>query len=612
MRKLQDSASLVQKTRGNPFKSAIRSEVPLPAPKKPCLPIQISAPAHTEIEIYPLPTYYPEDFACVNYWHAWRAVEQVCCEYPLVVRPEPHDPKILLVQMQDTLATTQRALTWAGKFWHTSRVFVHDDEPVSAFLNLLQTARSFDATAEGSNDAVAVFLYPTTFVLEDLARQPPLQRHVKIMVLLDDVYCPAAKCMRAGSTLLFADPIPKDAVMKCLQYLQKVWRISSVSARKDFWLARAGSDPRLLLHMLYFERLLYATTGVSWGFQINFDAFSWVHLWFWHGFQNLQELHYHVAQPAVLKNQLGVIAHQVRGGGAVSVIAWDYSVKKLPVPDQKTNITSEDIDIGLALAYLHWAVPLAVNRMVYRVLDDKKTSFLDNQYLGAEAIAETWDVLSLADVQQNHFQPAIMPLHQGALRLGIYRVFRYEHHVAFDENWRDAPKKSFYDSLERQKGAKARANQALQVQEFAPLVFVHRSETLARLLFLADPQAKNAYWPSKMKAARAYADEANMQHTTPFEDVCWRLIWRFVEDFATKRGVIPTRPTSTFSEKPAKPILSPCGHQSAFAWCFQCGTPPSEPVFRCVSGCQGWGSCLACAAYNKVLADVVSRARALV
>lgn len=599
MRKLQDSASLVSRTRGNPFLKNTTPETKPPDPKPQAEPPAKKLCAPVVPDVYRLPTYDPAEFASVTYCDAWQQTEEKCAAYPVVWRENPPlEAPLLLVQMQDTLGSVARLTKWVQQQWHTTRLFAFDDEPVFTFLSLLQTARTFVATRGGDSVAVAFFWYPTAYVLEELCRELNVHKrftNVKIIVVLDDVYCSMARELRAKATVLFVEPLPKDASNNCLLLLQRAWRLPL--ARKEYWLARAGSDPRMLLHMLYFDRLLYATAGVAWGFQLNLDIFAWVHVWFWHGFQQLQELHYAAAPPAAFKTTFGVVAHQIRGNGAVSVVAWDYAVAKLPPPDTKNALLTEELDVNLALAYLHWAAPLATARLVNnRVMD---------------AVAATCDVLSDAELLQNRWNPTILPLHQGAVRLGAFRILKTGHHAAWDEGWRDAPKKSFYEWLDRQRGGKKRA----YVHEYAPLVVVHRQETLARLLFMADPTRKVTYWPRKvLKNALAYATEADIEFSTSKQDVAWRLVWRLVEDYALKHGSVPTRPDTAGYTMPAsapRPIMAACGHTSAFAWCVSCGTAPAEPVFRCPTHCRGWGACLVCSAQNQILADVVACARAL-
>ena len=671
MFKLPDSAS-VAALRG-PYGRKVASKPDLrpstePLPKKTCpqAPPTEPVPAISEInldnapeiapEIIPdvfwLPTYIPP----ATYTEAWKITEGVCANYPLKLRGDLDAAQLVLVQMQDTLGTPARLLKWAGTQWKTTRVFTHQEEPVEAFLALLQTARGFGSIDVTAAAAVAVFLYPTAGVLQELWK---IKEHrffgVKVVVVLDDVYCATARELRGVATLAFVEPLGKDAAQKCMNLLLRTWRLPIQSARKDYWLTRAGSDPRLLLHMLYFERLSYASETVGWGANIDLDVFSWVHEWFFHGYQKVHELFYPHPKPSLLTSlPFGVVTHQIRGQGAISLVVWDYAVKKLPeLPDSQTELHVHDIDPNIALAYLHWAAPQAVKRTVYRIYTDhavtkdavpedavtkdvveaeakdfavtgKEAVAKKNKKLIAlfDAVAETQDMLSMADLQQNRFDPVVSPLHQGAVRYGVYRATcdDMQKHFKYNDNWDE--KKSFYEWLERQRGSKARVHEAFQTEEFAPLIIIHRTETLARLLHVVDPEGDVKYWPSKiLPNARAYATEANLIHDNQFQDVGWRLIWRVVDDHVSRLGSLPVRPTSSnpkpFSVITPERVLCPFKDEtlkdepklhSPFAWCELCSAAPTLPVFRCRTGCLSWGACVVCAALNRILADIVTRA----
>lgn len=583
---LQSAKDLVVKSRSNPFGC---SE---PEPKKVSLPEAPPAPVDAPPEpVEPpvaivLPTYRPDEFVVWDYLTAWHKSETLCARYPLLLEQGSGglQAPVLLVEMLDTLGTTTRLLDWLQTQFG-KQVFEHRDEPVAEFLGIVRTARTFTAPdpTVSASVPVAVFFYPTVSVLEELSRRIPLAK-VRLVVVLDDVYCTAARLLRvaARTSLLFVKALPKDAVIQCFGLLQHAWKLSLL--QQEFWIARTGADPRALVNHLYFERLQRQTAGLTWDVDLLWDWRRWVNFWFCHGMAQLAEYQY--AQ-SVDSRIPGVLHYRTMPDGCMSVIAWDYA--KLPPADAKIKMypSMVDLDTDMALAYLHYTAPK---------LFVVEHSTCEDQH----ACADTMDMLSLADLQQSRFTPEINWLHKEAVRYGFRRLHRAPAPPASHQN------DNFYSFL-----VQRRPRQPV-VCEIAPVVCLHKHETLPRLLFLADATQQVTFWPQPAATLAEYmqqwtAAQADLPEMTVDQQTAWCLVWAFV----AQNGPVPTRPPAqAYRIKPTVVKTCPHGH-SAFTYCFQCGTTPSEPVRRCAQYCKGDWACLLCRAYNMRIAGLVTRGRAL-
>ena len=643
MNKLESAKVLAAKTRANPYKSAVVAPTTIlddksthadePLPQKQMIAV--------EPEVFRLPTYNPQEFAQVDYMQALSATESICARVSVTHNKTQQQllaAKIILVQMHDTLGTHARVFTWLHNLYG-ERVFEYQDEALDSFLSLIQTGHSFDVspTLVANRIPVAVFFYPTAGLLEQLSRC--VRKAIRIVVILDDIYCSSAKALRHGSsTTAFINPLPRAIIHECLTYLRNAWNLSTSPARQDYWLSRAADDPRILLHMLYFERLDTTQQSVAWGKTLDWDWFRWVNFWNRYGMQNLYELHYEQAIGLTTATP-GVISRQMLGNGKMSFVAWGYANVPRPVSRTELSIDDSDLDVDMTLSYLHYTAPAALEPYIQSMHGSSDD--------WVNAYSETADLLSVADIQQSPFSSSILPLHQEAVRYGFYKSQQKPRMTLTNMEWKSPNQKDFYSWLTQQRNRKQNVKKSLAICEYAPTITVHRTETLSRLLFIADPDRLVTYWPTQSYQTAAEYEMANFEYETPYQKLAWRLVWSHVAQIVKETGKVPPRPASTpyrvhpvFDVQSVQCVHGVCAYEycmvcqahicvenvpnvlmlpksacnhngTAFQWCFVCKAAPTEPILRCNQNCKGWGSCCTCAAYNRIIAKIVTVARGL-
>jgi hypothetical protein len=470
-------------------------------------------------------------------------------------------------------------------------VFEHTDESVSTFLGVVRTARSFSTLEPKWTMPVAVFFYPTSFVLEELLRHLPLAK-MRVVVVLDDVFCVSARALRKApkTSIAFVKPLKKEYMIDVMHRLAATWHLGDQCS--EYWRARAGSDPRQLLNLLFFERLQRQTSG-CYDVDLNWNWYKWVKFWCTHGPRNMLELTFDQPSKTGLKLEVPGVLAKYETEQALTMLVWDYvsaDLQKRAVKRRRVEPNMADVDTAMALKYLHYIAP-----KMFTVVEAGPTP-MENVNGCADAV----EMLSLADLQQSRFEPQISYMHQQAVHYGLRRVRRHNSLLKVEE---------FYAFVSAQRQARP---DAWPIHDFAPVVLLHKSDTLDRLLFMADPEHTMAdYWPTPAPTLAGYVQQWDLQ---PFgalpqlQLVAWRLILAWL----ARAGPVPQRPRPVRFREGVWTVLR-CAHGRplGFSACVNCNTAPTEEVMRCADFCKGKWACMRCRAYNEHIAQLVLRGRAL-